>query len=136
MTAIEVSTTEATQAVDVTQRIVDAATALGDGILLIDSPHTTVALLLTEADDDFLADIGRFVREWPAQFEPYAHHKNDNPNAAAHLVSATAGAQVLVPLQDGHLALGTHQRVILVELDGPKTRRLRLLALPTATAGD
>ena len=60
----------------------------------------------------------------PAPFEPFKHHRNDNPNAAAHIISSFAGTQLVLPVVDGELVLGTWQRLILIELDGPKTRTI------------
>ena len=40
------------------------------------------------------------------------------------------GPQVLVPLEDGKLALGTWQGIFFCELDGPRDRRVYVTTLP------
>lgn len=124
MHAIHVATERAIQAVDLTDRLVEARWP--DGFLLLSVPHTTAALILGEADPEMLDDYERVARELFAPWEPFKHHRNDNPNAAAHLVSSLAGTQLLLPVQDGRLALGTYQRIVFLELDGPKARSIHV----------
>lgn len=97
--------------------------------LWVFAPHTTVALLLSEADAAMLADLERTASSLLAPLEPFSHARNGNPNAAAHILSALAGTQLLLPVADGALQLGVWQRLILLELDGPKERELRVSAL-------
>jgi secondary thiamine-phosphate synthase enzyme len=71
-----------------------------------------------------LEDYEKVAAGLPAPFEPFRHHRNDNPNAAAHVISSLAGTQLILPVEGGELGLGTWQRIILLELDGPKTRTI------------
>jgi secondary thiamine-phosphate synthase enzyme len=41
-----------------------------------------------------------------------------------HILSALIGTSVAVPFERGKLVLGTWQRVVLIELDGPREREL------------
>jgi secondary thiamine-phosphate synthase enzyme len=82
-----------------------------------------------------LEDYERVARDLFATWEPFRHRRNDNPNAAAHLLSSIAGTQVLLPVREGSVVLGTWQRVLLLELDGPKTRRIDLTAIPGRPVG-
>lgn len=128
---LSVVTERAVQAIDITERIVDRPWA--DGFLWIACPHTTAAILIGESDQDMLEDLERIARELFAPWEPFKHHKNDNPNSAAHLVSSIVGSQVLLPVQDGRLVLGTYQRIVFLELDGPKAARtVQLASIPVA----
>jgi secondary thiamine-phosphate synthase enzyme len=54
---------------------------------------------------------------------PYRHPHNP-AHVADHILSSLIGTSASVPAKDGRLVLGTWQRVILVELDGPRTREL------------
>ncbi|CAN5556878.1 secondary thiamine-phosphate synthase enzyme YjbQ [soil metagenome] len=136
MRSIDVRTNSRYAAVDVT----DAIAALGphpDGLLWMSVPHTTAALILCEADDKMLHDVERMVSTLLEPLEPFSHDKNDNPNGSAHLMSAMLGSQLIVRIADGRLAVGSYQRVIFVELDGPRKRRIELaaIALTDAPAG-
>ena len=129
MIEFEVLTSARVEAVDLTDRIVGREWP--NGLLWVSCPHTTVALVIGEADADMLADYERIAADLFAPFEPFRHHRNDNPNAAAHLVSSLAGTQLLVAVTDGRVDLGAYQRIVLIELDGPKPRRIRLASIPT-----
>ncbi len=127
MTGLVVQSDRAIQAIDLTDHLLDRTWP--DGLLLLSVPHTTAALILGEADTDMLDDYERVAAALFAPWEPFKHHKNDNPNAAAHLVSSIAGTQLLLPVRDGRLSLGTYQRIVFLELDGPKSRRVDLASV-------
>jgi secondary thiamine-phosphate synthase enzyme len=129
MSHLTVATERSIQAIDLTDRLTDRRWP--DGVLLLSVPHTTAALIIGEADPEMLQDYERVARDWFAPWEPFKHHKNDNPNAAAHLVSSLAGTQLVLRVTDGALVLGTYQRIVLLELDGPKARRVDMVSLPT-----
>jgi len=121
MIELSLATERKVQALDVTEAVHERTWP--DGFLWVGCPHTTAAIIVGESDPDMLADYERVATELFAPFEPFRHHRNDNPNAAAHLVSSLAGAQLLLPVVDGRVQLGTYQRLIFLELDGPKPAR-------------
>ena len=134
MTDLALSTTRAIEALDITGLVLTEHWP--DGFLWIGCPHTTAAVLVGESDPDMLADYERVAAELFASFEPFRHHKNDNPNAAAHLISSFIGAQLVLPVAGGRPTLGTHQRIVFLELDGPKPNRtVRLLSLSAGVEG-
>jgi secondary thiamine-phosphate synthase enzyme len=53
----------------------------------------------------------------------------DGPNAPSHVRATLAGPQVLIPLRDGSLALGTYQGIYFCEFDGPRERKVYVTAL-------
>jgi secondary thiamine-phosphate synthase enzyme len=130
MRSIAITTQRAIEALDVT----DLVTTLDwpDGFLLLSVPHTTAALILGENDPEMLEDYEKVATGLPAPFEPFKHHRNDNPNAAAHVISSFAGTQLILPVEDGSVVLGTWQRIIFIELDGPKSRTLLAGSLPNS----
>jgi secondary thiamine-phosphate synthase enzyme len=131
MISISVASKRAIHALDVTDVILEQQWP--NGFLWISCPHTTAALLLGENDPDMLADYERIARELFAPFEPFRHSRNGKPNAAAHLLSSIAGTQIVLPVIDGRPALGTFQRVIFLELDGPKpSRTIQVASIPVS----
>ncbi len=120
MKEIEVQSERRVQALDITDHVI--AHSWPDGWLILSVPHTTAALIIGENDPEMLEDYEKIAVGIPALFEPFKHHRNDNPNAAAHVISSFAGTQLVLPVVEGELVLGTWQRVIFIELDGPKTR--------------
>lgn len=56
-------------------------------------------------------------------------HPHNPAHVPAHLASSIIGPSVTVPVQDGKLKLGTWQRIVLVELDGPRDRAVKVVSL-------
>jgi len=129
-----VQTTRRIEAIDVTDRFTGLPTA--GGLVWVSSPHTTVGLLIGEADQDMLADYERVAAELVRPLEPFRHHRNGKPNAAAHILSSLIGTSLVMPVAAGSLELGTYQRVVMLELDGPHPARVvRIAALATVPVG-
>ena len=85
--------------------------------------HATAAIVINENDDpnvcvDVLDALDRLV---PAGI--WRHDRVDG-NAASHIQSAILGPGETIPVRNGALVLGTWQAVMLVELDGPRDRRV------------
>lgn len=59
-------------------------------------------------------------------------HNNAHAHVTAHLLGSILGPSLAIPYHDGQLQLGTWQRIVLVELDGPRERRLIISATPVA----
>ena len=59
----------------------------------------------------------------------WKHVDADGPNAPSHVRASVVGPQVLVPLKDGELALGTYQGIFFCEFDGPRTRKVFVTSL-------
>jgi secondary thiamine-phosphate synthase enzyme len=129
---IVVATTRRVEAIDLTDLLFERD--LPDGVLLASLPHTTAALVISEADAELLSDFERVASTWALSLEPFQHHKNDNPNAAAHIFSAFAGSQVLFYVEDGKPQLGKFQRLVLLELDGPKERQVHVRSVSAGGA--
>lgn len=125
MTSIAVTTTQKAEIINVTSLIAPLVAELNEGLVLVSLPHTSASLIICEDDPELRADILRAALEMFAPLRPFRHIRNDNPNAEAHLISAFAGTSVTLAVQQGNLQLGTYQNLLLLELDGPKTRELQ-----------
>lgn len=118
-----------------TQRITDVTDVCaafiadigGDGLLHVFLPHATAGLALVETgagSDDDLADHldVLFPRE-----DRWRHRHGSPGHGADHVLPAIISPSLSVPVDDGRLALGTWQSIVVVDTneDNP-TRRLRL----------
>jgi secondary thiamine-phosphate synthase enzyme len=112
------------QAIDVTGQVAACLPADADGVAHVFTPHTTVALVIGEDEEKLLGDLERTAASLLAHCGPFQHAGRGNPNAPAHLFSSLAGVSLCVPVRAGQLRLGTFQRILLVELDGPKARQV------------
>lgn len=115
---------------DVTARVQQVVTDSGvhAGVCQVFVPHTTAGVTINENADpdvkrDLLAALERIVPHGAA----YAHGEGNSP---AHVKATLVGASVLVPVQNGRLALGTWQGILFCEFDGPRQRTLTVNVLP------
>lgn len=93
-----------------------------DGVLFLFSLHTTNTLVLNEGEPGLMSDLERWVEE--AFARPDYKHDLIDRNAAAHVAASITGNSLVLPVEGGRLALGTWQRILHLELDGPRTRTL------------
>ena len=98
----------------------------GNGVLVVYTPHTTAALAINEREEGLLDDIVELLKELTKPERRWKHNLVDD-NAHAHLGNVIVGGDKVIPVSDGKLALGTWQRLLLLELDGPRVRRINLV---------
>ena len=130
-TAFRVKTRKKIARVDVTKEVERAAKELGAtaGALLVSVPHTTAAVTVGETwDDDVTTDVERALARWV----PDVRFDHAEGNSPAHFLSEAIGVSCLVPLEDGKPVLGRWQGIVLIELDGPRERTVRVHALAPA----
>jgi secondary thiamine-phosphate synthase enzyme len=127
--AIEVSTIERIDIVDITTEVAEAiASDVSNGICLVFVPHTTAGVVLNETERRLLNDISRAAESLVPTDEDYEHDAIDD-NAVAHLQATVLGESVTVPVVEGELDLGRWQSVLFVECDGPRTRRVSVTVI-------
>jgi secondary thiamine-phosphate synthase enzyme len=129
MDRFRLSTSRRTQALDVTELF--ASQVWPDGLLLASVEHTTAAIFLGESGSEMFEDYERVADQLIEDYGPFKHEVWNPGNAQAHVLSSFIGTQLLLPIQDGRLDLGTWQRVIFLELDGPRQRSIALASLAT-----
>lgn len=121
------------QFVDVTDDVMARVRALGvrEGTATLQSLHTTCAVFVNESQDALCADFRTFLED---VIDPDAAWQHDDPtqsdcsrrNTDSHLRALLMSPSVTVQISGGDLVLGQWQRVFVAELDGPRTRTLRL----------
>ena len=129
----EIRTTAKVAVVNVTEEVrrALAGAAIRNGLVLVSVPHTTCCLSLNEDEAGLKEDIVRLARHLVDPLAPDGGFRHDrvDDNARAHLFASLVGLSVTVPVKNGDLLLGTWQRVLLVEADGPRARSLRMTFL-------
>ncbi len=126
MQTIAVTTTRKEQVVDIT----DEVSALlqqaqrTDGVCVIFAAHTTCAVTTADLDPGTDLDLLQALRSMLPK-QSY-RHPHDPAHAPDHILSSLIGPSVSVPFASRRLLLGTWQRVVLVELDGPRSRTVHL----------
>ena len=93
--------------------------------------HATAAVIVNETQDpnigrDVITALERAVPERAG----WLHDRIDD-NAHSHIKAAILGPSELLPVRGGELVLGTWQRLMLLEFDGPRKRRVSVQMLPS-----
>jgi len=123
MQQLTLSTNHRRQIVDITGEVAAVVTDAGDGLVCISVPHCTCAVYVNENEAGLVQDTLALIdRLSDGQWQ----HDRIDDNAGAHLAASLIGNAVCLPVQGGRLVLGTWQRVMLVELDGPRRRTVHI----------
>jgi secondary thiamine-phosphate synthase enzyme len=103
--------------------------SITEAIAVIVVKHTTASITTADLDPgtdldflDFLSGITPVVN-W--------RHPHNPTHAPAHLLSSLIGTSIVLSITKGSFSLGSWQRIVLVELDGPRERTLSFSLLPT-----
>jgi secondary thiamine-phosphate synthase enzyme len=132
MQEITLKTDRKTQLVDITQQVQAALDGSnGARAALVYVPHTTAGVTINEGADPLVGeDIESALQKVVHEDWQWKHTEDpDGPNAPSHVRATLTGSQVLIPLRDGRLALGTYQGIYFCEYDGPRDRRVYVTAL-------
>ncbi len=124
---ITLKTTKRVEIIDITAQV-ERCVEGGENLVLVYTPHTTTAIVINEGERGLLEDILEFMEKLVPYGRGYKHDRIDS-NADAHLKATLLGNSVVIPVENGKLTLGTWQRVLFLEFDGPRTRRVIVKAL-------
>ncbi len=127
--------------IDITGRVAEMIERSGvrEGLAQLFSLHTTAALVINELEPALTHDVTGLLERLVDTAGPWRHDRPelsgcDRRNAASHLRALLLGPGVVIPVSAGRPALGRFQRIVFVELDGPRERTVRLTVLGTEEA--
>jgi secondary thiamine-phosphate synthase enzyme len=111
--------------VDITEKInihLSSFKKESQGSCLVFTAHTTCALTTADldygTDQDFLDALRGMLPKIKYR------HPHDPKHAPDHILSSIIGPSINLPFKKNRLILGNWQRVVLVELNGPRKRKL------------
>ena len=121
---IHINTQNRYELVDIGERVKEAIreSETREGIALIFVPHSTAAVILTENEPGLKKDWISFLKRLVSGIN-FSHNKIDN-NADSHILSGLLGQGKALAVEKGELVKGTWQQIFLVELDGPRKRKV------------
>ncbi len=133
---VKIKTSKRLEVLDITDQIerTIAGFEISSGIVVIWNPHTTAIITINENDPELWKDIlDKFTELVPVEAS-YRHNAKyagivREQNAHAHILNCLRGQSIAIPLLEGRLLLGTWQRILFLELDGPRSRRAILQAI-------
>jgi secondary thiamine-phosphate synthase enzyme len=124
MIRLSVKTHKKREVLDITDLIEQQLVKSNSGVCHLLVLHTTAAL--TTADLDPGTDLD-MLDAFEAMIPKLRYRHPHNPaHVPDHILSALIGTSVSLPFEKRKLVLGTWQRVVLVELDGPRERQLAI----------
>ncbi len=126
MKTLTISTRQKDEIIDITDRVEaylrEAQTE--NGVCTVFVAHTTSAITTADLDPGTDRD---FIDALRGMLPRMSYRHPHNPaHAPDHLLSSIIGPSVAVPYAKGKLLLGVWQRVVLVELDGPRQRTVHV----------
>ena len=122
------NTKQRQEIIDITDEVAAqvAQSSVLEGFALVSAMHITASVFVNDHESGLWGDILKWLEETVAPWDPprYRHNDTGEDNAAAHLRSLTIGHEVIVPITNGKLDLGTWQRVFYGEWDGQRRKRV------------
>jgi secondary thiamine-phosphate synthase enzyme len=135
--ALHFATGGANEFWDLTDYVRDVVGRAGvrHGQVTVYTPHTTTSLVINESETGFLNDFRRVIATLVPEDEYYEHddheirtenlQEDEFINGHAHCRQLLTGQpSVTVPVVDGEVLLGQWQRVMYLELDQARERRV------------
>lgn len=145
---VHLRTQKPVQFVDLTELVAERVrrSGVGEGMVTVQSRHTTAAILVNENEPLLLADLEDLLERWAPVGGRYRHNDlaareaptlDEKPNGHAHARALLLGTSVCLNVADGRIDLGEWQSVFLVELDGPRKRTIsvQVLGVPGGDRG-
>lgn len=109
---------------DLTAEVTRFCAARGDGLVNVFAPHATAGLALIETGAGSDLDLATTLQAILPRDEARYHHRHGTDgHGADHVLPAIISPSLVVPVFDGHLALGTWQSIVLVDTNGDNPQR-------------
>ncbi|MHA1835589.1 MAG: secondary thiamine-phosphate synthase enzyme YjbQ [Candidatus Odinarchaeia archaeon] len=124
---LNVSSHNRIELIDITLKISDIINREGfnSGIVNIFVKHTTCGVIINEPEKGLINDLINHLSKIVPFNSGYLHDRIDS-NADAHIKSILISPSITIPIVNGSLALGTWQKIMFYELDGPRNRAVQL----------
>ena len=129
MKTTTIRTRKKDEVVDITETVEESLREMnaGDGVCMVFAAHTTCAITTADLDAGTDLDLLDALRRLLPKMS--YRHPHDPAHTPDHILSSLIGPSVTVPYANGRLLLGTWQRIILVELDGPRQRTVHIASM-------
>ncbi len=126
MRTFTVTTRKKDQVVDITDTVENylREEKNEDGLCSLFVAHTTCAITTADLDPGTDLDLLEALRHLLPKLS--YRHPHDPAHAPDHFLSSIIGPSLVIPYARHQLLLGTWQRIILVELDGPRQRTMHM----------
>jgi secondary thiamine-phosphate synthase enzyme len=126
MQRVTIKTRKKREILDITDLVEEhlVSSSISTGICNLLVLHTTAALTTADLDPGTDLDL---LDAFEAMIPKLRYRHPHNPgHVGDHIMSALIGTSVSLPFERKKFLLGTWQRVVLIELDGPRERQIAL----------
>jgi len=117
--------------INITDRVEEVVSQSGikEGMVLVSAMHITAGVFVNDAESGLLADIDEWLEKLAPFREDYRHHRTGETNGDAHLKNLLIHHEVILPITNGKVDLGSWQQVFYAEFDGQRPKRLIIKAI-------
>lgn len=124
MNTFKIKTNSKDQVIDITDKInqIIKKSNKKNGVCVLSVLHTTCALTTADLDPGTDLDLLQAFRKMLPKIS--YRHPHDPSHTEDHILSSIIGTSLSIIFENGKLLLGTWQRIILVELNGPRERQI------------
>jgi len=124
--------------IDVTDKVAKKIkdSKIKDGVVNIQSMHTTMAVIIQEAEPLLMNDLKRTLEKVAPRTTKYMHdnfeirtvnmHENEPVNGHSHCKALFLSPNVFLNIRNSKLQLGEWQSIFAVELDNKRPRKIAL----------
>src|ERR1022692_3367330 len=91
---------------------------VNEGMVLVSAMHITAGVYVNDNESGLIEDIDQWLERLAPFRKNYKHHETGEDNGDSHLKALLIHHEVIVPITDGKLDLGTWQRIFYAEFDG------------------
>ncbi len=95
-----------------------------EGMVLVSAMHITSGVYVNDNEDGLIHDIDEWLEKLAPFRKEYKHHETGEDNGDSHLKALLIHHEVILPVTNGKLDLGTWQRVFYAEFDGQRNKRV------------
>jgi len=103
--------------------------SIAEGLALVSAMHITAGVFVNDDEPGLWEDIWAWLQQLAPEDPDYQHHRTGEDNGDAHLKSLLIHHQVVVPITQGKLDLGTWQQIFYAEFDGRRRKRVIVKAM-------
>ncbi len=124
MTSFSVSTEKRKEVVDITDQVNQllSKNKVKNGLCHLFVTHTTCCLTTADLDPGTDKDMLEAIEKIFPKGN-YRHPHNPS-HVGEHIMSSIIGCSLSIPVKNGKLVLGIWQRIVLIELSGPREREI------------
>lgn len=105
------------------ERIVHTS-GVTNGMVLVSAMHITAGIYVNDDEQGLIQDIDKWLEQLAPFKEEYLHHETGEDNGDSHLKALLVHHQVILPITNSKLLMGTWQRVFYAEFDGQRAKRV------------